>query len=41
MDAHRIRLPGDGSFGHPGQMLKWIDLRVSHCLISVISKRLH
>ena len=22
MDAHRSRLLGDGSFGHPGQMLK-------------------
>ena len=28
MDAHRSRLLGDGSFGHPGQMLKWMDLRV-------------
>ena len=29
MDAHRSCLLGDRSFGHPGQMLKWMDLRVS------------
>ena len=29
MDGHRSRLLGDGSFWHPGQMLKWMDLRVS------------
>ena len=29
MGAHRSSLLGDGSFGHPGQMLKWMDLRVS------------
>ena len=29
MDAHGSRLLGDGSFGHPGQILKWMDLRVS------------
>ena len=29
MDAHRSRLLGDDSFGHPGQMLKWMGLRVS------------
>ena len=28
MNAHRSRLLGDGSFGHPGQTLKWMDLRV-------------
>ena len=28
MDAHRSRLLGGGSFGHPGQLLKWMDLRV-------------
>ena len=27
MDAHRSHLLGDGSFGHPGQLLKWMDLR--------------
>ena len=32
MDAHRSRLLGDGSFGHPRQMLKWMDVRVS-CVI--------
>ena len=32
MDAHRTHLLGDGSFGHPGQLLKWIDLRVSPIL---------
>ena len=26
MDAHGDRLLGDGSFEHPGQMLKWMDL---------------
>ena len=29
MGAHRSSLLGDGSFEHPGQMLKWMDLRVS------------
>ena len=29
MNAHRSRLLEDGSFGDPGQMLKWMDLRVS------------
>ena len=29
MDAHGSRLLGDGSFGHPGQILKWMYLRVS------------
>ena len=32
MDAHGSRLLGDGSFGHSGQMLKWMDLRVSPIL---------
>ena len=32
MDAHRSCLLGDGSFEHPGQMLKWMDLRVSPIL---------
>ena len=35
MDAHRSRLLGDGSFGHPGQMLKWTDLRVSPILYTL------
>ena len=26
MDAHRSPTCGDGSFGQPGQMLKWMDL---------------
>ena len=42
MGAHGSRLLGDGSFGHPGQLLKWVDLRVSPILyallISVIFK---
>ena len=29
MDAHGSRLLGDGSFGHPGQILIWMDLRIS------------
>ena len=32
MGAHGGRLLGDGTFGHPGQMLKWMDLRVSPIL---------
>ena len=32
MDAHRSRLLGNGYFGHPGQLLKWVDLRVSPIL---------
>ena len=32
MGAHRSSLLEDGSFGHPGQMLKWMDLRVSPIL---------
>ena len=35
MDAHRSRLLGDGSFGHPGQKLKWTDLRVSPILYTL------
>ena len=31
-DAYRSRLLGDGSFGHPGQLLNWMDLRVSPIL---------
>ena len=29
MGAHGSRLLGDGSFWHPGQILKWMNLRVS------------
>ena len=29
MNAHRSRLPGDGSFGHAEQMFKWMDLIIS------------
>ena len=29
MDAHGSHLLGDVYFGHPGQMLKWMDLGVS------------
>ena len=32
MDAHGSRLLRDGSFGHPGQILKWMDLSVSPIL---------
>ena len=32
MDAHRSCLFGDGSFGHPGQLLKQMDLNVSPIL---------
>ena len=32
MDANGSRLFGDGSFGHPGQVLKLTDLRVSPLL---------
>ena len=32
MHAHRSRLLGDGSFGHQGQLLKWMDLRDSPIL---------
>ena len=32
IDAHKSCLLGDGSFGYPGQMLKWMDLRVSPIL---------
>ena len=33
MGAH-----GDGSFGHPGQILKWMDLRVSPILYKLFDK---
>ena len=35
MGAHGSRLIGDGSFGHPGQMLKSMDLRVSPILYTL------
>ena len=35
-DDHRSRLLGDGSFRHPGQMLKWMDSRVSLILRTLI-----
>ena len=38
MDAHRRRLLGDGSFGHPGQILKWMDLRVSPILHTLLKQ---
>ena len=38
MDAHRRSLHGDGSFGHPGQMLKWMDLRVSPILYTLFDQ---
>ena len=36
MDAHVSCLLGDGSFGHPGQLLKSMDLRVSQILRTLI-----
>ena len=38
MGAHRSSLLGDGSFGHPGQMLKWIDLRLSPILYTLFDQ---
>ena len=38
MDAHESRLLGDGSFGHPGQILKWMDLRVSPILYKLFDQ---
>ena len=35
MDAHGSRLLGNSSFGHPGQMLKWLDLRNSPILYTL------
>ena len=32
MGAHWSSLLEDGSFGHSGQMLKWMDLRISPIL---------
>ena len=38
MDTHRSRLLGDGSFGHQGQILKWMDLRVSLILYTLFDQ---
>ena len=38
MDAHRSRLLEDGSFGHLGQMLKWMALRVSPILHTLFER---
>ena len=38
MVAHRSCRLGDGSFGHPGQMLKWMDLRVSQKLCTLFEQ---
>ena len=38
MDAHGCRLLGDGPFGHPRQLLKWIDLRVSPILYTMFDQ---
>ena len=36
--AHGSLLLGDGSFGHPGQLLKWMDLRVSPILYTLFDQ---
>ena len=38
MDAHRSSLIIDGSFGLPGQLLKWMDLRVSPILYTLFDQ---
>ena len=38
LDAHRRRLIRDSSFWHPGQMLKWMDLRVSLILRTLFNQ---
>ena len=38
MDAHGSRLLGDGSFGHPGQLLKWMALGVSPILYTLFDQ---
>ena len=38
MDAHEGRLLGDGSFEHPGQMFKWMDLRVSPIVYTLLDQ---
>ena len=37
IDAHGSRLLGD-SVGHPGQLLKWMDLRVSPILYTLFDQ---
>ena len=37
-DAHEGCLFGDGCFEHPGQMLKWIVLRVSPILYTLFDQ---
>ena len=36
--AHGSRLLQDGSFGHPGQLLKWMDLRASPILYTLFDQ---
>ena len=36
--CHGSRLLGGGSFGHPEQMLKWMDLRVSLILYTLFDQ---
>ena len=38
MGAHRSSLHGDGSFGHPGQLLKYMALRVSPILRTLFGR---
>ena len=38
MGAHRSSLLGDGSLGHQGQMLKWMDFRVSPILYTLFDQ---
>ena len=38
MDAHGSRRLGDGSFGHLGKLLKWMDLRVSPLLYTLFDQ---
>ena len=38
MGAHRSSLLGNGSFGHPGQLLKWMDLIVSPILYTLFDQ---
>ena len=38
MGAHRSSLLEDGSFEHPGHMLKWMDLRISPILYTLFEQ---
>ena len=38
MDAHGSRLLRDGSFVHPGLLLKWMELRVSPILYTLFDQ---